>query len=105
MAKANLQLPDGTTVNIEGTADEVAMLLARFSGTAAPAAVAPPTASKPARKRNAAKAGGDRQPQAKAQGAATSDRRTRPRGFFQDKANYRGHSEETGGERAHLRYV
>ena len=32
MAKANLTLPDGTTVNIEGTADEVAILLAKFSG-------------------------------------------------------------------------
>jgi len=31
MAKANLVLPDGTTVAIEGTADEVATLLAKFS--------------------------------------------------------------------------
>lgn len=31
MAKANLVLPDGTTVNIEGTAKEVAMLLEKFS--------------------------------------------------------------------------
>lgn len=31
MAKANLILPDGTRVDIEGTADEVAILLARFS--------------------------------------------------------------------------
>ena len=31
MAKANLVLPDGTTVAIEGTADEVAVLLSRFS--------------------------------------------------------------------------
>ncbi|MEK7728887.1 MAG: hypothetical protein AAB354_10770 [candidate division KSB1 bacterium] len=31
MAKANLVLPDGTTVNIEGTAEEVATLLSRFS--------------------------------------------------------------------------
>ena len=31
MAKANLLLPDGTTVNIEGTAEEVAILLGRFS--------------------------------------------------------------------------
>ena len=33
MAKANLTLPDGTTVNIEGSADEVATLLSRFSDT------------------------------------------------------------------------
>ncbi len=31
MAKANLVLPDGTKVNIEGTADEVAVLLGKFS--------------------------------------------------------------------------
>ena len=33
---AKLVLPNGTTVDIEGTADEVAMLLARFSGDASP---------------------------------------------------------------------
>lgn len=33
MAKANLVLPDGTKVNINGTADEVAALLARFAST------------------------------------------------------------------------
>ena len=31
MAKANLVLPDGTTVNIEGTAEDVAVLLGKFS--------------------------------------------------------------------------
>lgn len=31
MAKANLVLPDGTTVAIEGTAEEVAVLLTKFS--------------------------------------------------------------------------
>lgn len=36
MAKANLKLPDGTTVNIEGTADEVAVLLAKFSQPTSP---------------------------------------------------------------------
>lgn len=36
MAKANLILPDGTTVAIEGNADEVAVLLAKMSGAAAP---------------------------------------------------------------------
>lgn len=40
MATAKLVLPDGTTVNIEGSADEVATLLAKFSG-ASPAAVGP----------------------------------------------------------------
>jgi hypothetical protein len=36
VAKANLTLPDGTTVVIEGSADEVASLLAKISGPAAP---------------------------------------------------------------------
>ena len=38
MATAKLVLPNGTTVNIEGTADEVATLLARFSGDTSPGA-------------------------------------------------------------------
>lgn len=50
MAKAHLTLPDGTTVNIEGTADEVATLLARFAGSA-PTTI---TAVKPRRKKAAA---------------------------------------------------
>ena len=35
MAKAHLILVDGTTVNIEGSAEEVAMLLERFSAPGA----------------------------------------------------------------------
>ena len=34
MAKASLVLPNGTKVNLEGTAEEVAVLLARCSSTA-----------------------------------------------------------------------
>ena len=34
MAKANLVLPDGTTVSIEGSAEEVAVLLAKFTAPA-----------------------------------------------------------------------
>lgn len=41
MAKANLVLPDGTKVDIDGTADEVATLLARFAAPAAAAAARP----------------------------------------------------------------
>jgi hypothetical protein len=33
MAKANLVLPNGTKVNIQGSPDEVANLLAKFSGS------------------------------------------------------------------------
>lgn len=53
MAKAHLTLPNGTTVNIEGTADEVATLLARFSGSA-PSSSAPVKAP---RKKAAASSG------------------------------------------------
>src|SRR5512140_205050 len=54
MAKANLVLPNGTTVAIEGTADEVAALLIRFSGTGTQSAA--PAATKPVRKRKGSKA-------------------------------------------------
>ena len=37
MAKANLALVDGTAVAIEGTAEEVALLLQAFSASPAPA--------------------------------------------------------------------
>lgn len=47
MAKAHLTLSGGTTANIEGTAEEVATLLARFSG---PTTAAVP-AGKPSRKK------------------------------------------------------
>ena len=36
MAKANMVLPDGTTVTIEGTADEVAVLLSKCSQSGTP---------------------------------------------------------------------
>ena len=36
MARANIVLPDGTRVTIEGTADEVAKLLKKFSQDTAP---------------------------------------------------------------------
>jgi hypothetical protein len=39
LATASLTLPDGTKVNIEGTADEVANLLAKFSQPAPPSRV------------------------------------------------------------------
>jgi len=51
VAKAKLMLPDGTTVDIEGTADEVATLLARFSGDASI-----PKTSRTPRKRRSSKA-------------------------------------------------
>ena len=50
MAKAKLILPDGTTVAIEGTAEEVAVLLGKFSQ---PSAVETPAKSKRKKKRSA----------------------------------------------------
>ena len=48
MAKANFTLPDGTTVNIEGTAEEVANLLSRFSSPQA----GPERTSKPSKEKS-----------------------------------------------------
>lgn len=51
MTKAHLTLPDGTTVNIEGTAEEVANLLSRFSAIQDQ----PTRTSKPATKKSSAR--------------------------------------------------
>jgi hypothetical protein len=53
MPKANLVLPDGTTVTIEGTADEVANLIGRLSGGTLPTSG---IGSRTARKRPIARA-------------------------------------------------
>jgi hypothetical protein len=47
VANAKLTLPDGTTVNIEGNADEVATLLTRFTGSGAEPVRKPRAATKP----------------------------------------------------------
>ncbi len=49
MAKANLVLPDGTTVTIDGTVDEVALLLERFSKTGGASGAAKGRTSRAAR--------------------------------------------------------
>lgn len=54
MAKANITLADGTKVTIEGTADEVAILLSRFSGTSEAA----PTAAKKKKRKKKKSSGG-----------------------------------------------
>lgn len=46
MAKANLTLPDGTKVTIEGTAEEVSTLLKMFSATTSPASQGKKTTKK-----------------------------------------------------------
>jgi hypothetical protein len=60
MAKANLVLPNGTTVNIDGTIEEVATLLEKFSGAHGPAPTPAGAGGKgKAKKKRAQKAGAD----------------------------------------------
>jgi len=73
MAKANLILPDGTKVNIEGTAEEVSALLSRFSG-----GESAPTKKKKARKKKKAAGQGK---------AGTRTNRKGPQTLIEDLAN------------------
>jgi hypothetical protein len=50
MATAKLTLPNGTVVNIEGTAEEVAKLLEKFPGGGGGPSPSAPVPSKPAKK-------------------------------------------------------
>ena len=63
MAKANLVLPDGTTVAIEGTAEEVAVLLGKFSQPGPEE-----TPVKPEKKKKRTAAGGSGGPRKKKDG-------------------------------------
>jgi hypothetical protein len=71
MAKANITTPDGTTINLEGTSDEIAALMAKFglvkspapvAAAAAPASIEPvtPAKSRGARKKRGGKTTGAR---------------------------------------------
>jgi hypothetical protein len=73
VAKANLTLPNGTTVAIEGTAEEVAELLAKVSGPT-------PAASATAKKRGKRKAGSDTP-------AKSNSRRKGPQTLLQELAD------------------
>ena len=55
MPTANLTLPNGTTVTIEGTADEVAILLSKCSGGSGTADDEQPSGRKTVRKRASSK--------------------------------------------------
>jgi len=63
MPKATLVLPDGTKVQIEGTAEEVAVMLTRCSpgGAASPT----PAVKKKAKRRSVTRDGSPRKPKAK----------------------------------------
>src|SRR5436309_12790837 len=52
MAKASLKLPDGTTVTIEGTPEEVARTIQRFSGGEAGQTTRSQPQRKPSSRRN-----------------------------------------------------
>jgi hypothetical protein len=57
MAKANLILPDGTKVTIEGTADEVSTVVAKCSGSLATGVEDQPSQRKRSRTRTGSKTG------------------------------------------------
>jgi hypothetical protein len=80
MAKANLVLPNGTTVDIEGTADEVATLLDRFSGAGATGA----GLAKPAREQKAKKLSKGNKP-ARRKGAQSLIHDLAQDGYFKSK--------------------
>jgi hypothetical protein len=65
MATAKLTLPNGTTVDIDGTAEEVALLLAKFSGNGPPLAT-----GKTKRKRKRTSAGSSSKPKSARQNRA-----------------------------------
>ena len=94
MAKANLTLPNGATVAIEGTAEEISALLAKFSGS--PASVSKPRSNRGKKRAGApAKAANLRRkgPQALLQELADEDwfKSKRTIGEVQKNLEERGH--------------
>ncbi len=81
MAKASLVLPDGTKVQIEGTAEEVAVLLAKCSSGASSSRA--PTVKKKAKRRATAPAAAPRKPKGK--GPIGLIRELAAEGFFKSK--------------------
>ena len=81
MAKANLVLPDGTKVNIEGTVEEVAVLLAKCSSTT-PAG--PSAATKKQRQKRGRGSGGTAK-RPKARGPVGLITELAQEGFFKSK--------------------
>ncbi len=101
MANANLVLPDGTTVSIEGTAEEVALLLGRFSGDSAQTQTDPPRGpSNKARRRRAASRSGQTAPK-EARGATGYVRELINEDYFKTKRSL-GDVKATLEERAHI---
>ena len=78
MAKANLTLPDGTTVKIEGTAEEAATLLTRFTGGDQGGGGAPAHRKKASKKKATKKRGGK---------SSTRSKRTGPRDLIRELAD------------------
>lgn len=98
MAKANLVLPDGTTVNIEGTADEVATLLAKFSAPESGGRSG--TKNKRKKKRPAAAGGGDKKPK-KPDGPTSLVGELATEGYFKSKRTL-GDIQKKLEERGHI---
>lgn len=82
MATAKLVLPDGTTVNIEGTADEVATLLAKFSGNSSSSTGAK---KRPAKKTPRRSSGDNKKDRPKRKGPQTLLEELASDNFFKSK--------------------
>jgi hypothetical protein len=82
MATAKLVLPDGTTVHIEGTADEVATLLAKFPGDSPSSAGAKKRAGKKAPHRSS---GANKRDRPKRKGPQTLLEELASDNFFKSK--------------------
>jgi len=101
MAKANLVLPDGTKVTIDGTTDEVASLLERFSSTGVPSS--PGRASSPpaTRRKSGGKAKANTKTKAKRAGPTDYIRDLIDEGYFKTKREI-GAVRDKLEERAHI---
>jgi hypothetical protein len=97
MAKANLLLPDGTKVTIEGTSDEVSALLARFSTDQGKAS----GRRAPVSRRRSRSEAGPEGSKPKLEGPTEYIRDLIQEGFFKTKREI-GHVRDKLEERAHI---
>lgn len=85
MAKANLVLPDGTKVNIEGTSEEVALLLGKFSGQGSNKSANSTTTQKTKKKRKKVVATSGGNPTKKQEGPTSLITELIEEGYFKAK--------------------
>lgn len=101
MAKASLVLPDGTKVNIEGTADEVAGLLAKFSVQKPSKVGSRKTKKKPKMKRKKAATGSGRGAGKRSEGPTSLITELVDEGYFKAKRTI-GDIQKKLEERGHI---